>query len=468
MADTIDDQLEKFIAENFEATITKPLSDFIRIPNLSRLYDKEYLTNGLLEKACQFVIDWSKTQGIEGLTIELLKEEGRTPAILAIVDQKDAPTVLMYGHIDKQPHMTEKWRKGLHPTEPVIENGRLYGRGGADDGYAFFACIYIVKALQKFACQKHRFVFFFECDEESGSADLMFYLDKVAQKIGEPKLIICLDSGTVDYDHLSLTTTLRGAVGFSLTVTTHTEGVHSGMGSGILPDTFRIARQVIDKFEDPVTGRLPDGLYANIPKDKYIQACDLIGELGKLDYKFPFLEGVDPISKDPLVQYINRNLGPTCTLTGFSGVPTPDKAGNVLHPSTTYVFSVRLPPTLKHEIAVEVIENFFKNLKVPFNADLKVAIKGAGTGLNVPAYSPQLQAAIHEAAMKFYKKVPLYVGEGGSIPFLCDLQKKYKDAEMLIAGVLGPESNAHGPNEFIHLKYTENLIQSFVRIFRRL
>lgn len=461
-----EDQIDKFVTDNFEATVVEPLKEFIRIPNQSRNYDKDYLTNGLLENACNFVMDWARKQGLENFSVEMIKDKDRTPCVLAVVDKPDAPTILMYGHIDKQPPLTDKWREGLGPYLPVIEGERLYGRGGADDGYAFFACVFIAKALQKFGAQKHRFVFFFECDEESGSKDLVHYLDSNAAKIGTPEMVICLDSGTVDYEHLSLTTTLRGVVVFTVKVEVTKEGVHSGAASGIIPDTFVVARDIFDKFQCPRTGQLIPELYVNIPKDKYIQACDLITELKNIDYKFPFLSGVKPITSDPLQQQLNRHWNPTCTLIGFDGLPRPGSCGNVMNPVTTYVFSVRLPPTLPHATAITAIKNFFENTKHPSGAKVTITDIHGGSGLNVNAYSQKTLDLLDQSARKYFNKVPLYIGEGGSIPFLNDIQNKFKSSEILVAGVLGPESNAHGPNEFIHLGYTKNLIRSFVHFFR--
>lgn len=182
---------------------------------------------------------------------------------------KDAETVFMYGHIDKQPPLTDKWREGLHPYKPVVEGERLYGRGGADDGYAFFSCTSIIKNLQKFKLDKHRIVLFFETDEESGSKDLVHFLKKSKDVIGSPKIAFCLDSGCGDYERFFLTTTLRGCFFFSLKVSVSSEGVHSGVYSGVFPDSFRVARSILDQFEDSKTGNVIPEFFVNVPKDKY-------------------------------------------------------------------------------------------------------------------------------------------------------------------------------------------------------
>ena len=461
-----EEDVQAFIDTNFAKCVIEPLSEFIKIPNVSRAYDPEWETNGLMDRACEFVIEHAKSQGVEDFSIELIKEEGKPNIVLAIADKKDAPTVLLYGHIDKQPPLTNLWREGLHPYKPVIEDGKLYGRGGADDGYAFFASLFIVKALQKFGLQKHRFVLFFECDEESGSRDLVYFLKKNLEKIGEPSVMVCLDSGTVDYEHFSLTTSLRGMITFELKVEVTSEGLHSGQASGIVPDTFRIARDLLARFEDTKTGQVIPELFVNIPKDKYEQACQLIDEVGSIDFKIPFLEGVRPVTEDPLQVYLNRTWRPQSTVIGFEGLPGPKICGSVLNPSTTYIISCRLPPTLAHEQAAKTIEDFFAAQKPLYNAKLSFRTITEGTGLNVNPFSDKMARLLNEAADKFYGKIPLFMGEGMSIPFLNSFQQIFPKAEFLVAGVLGPGSNAHGPNEFIDLKFAQRLTQSFVHIFR--
>lgn len=459
--------IRAFLEEEFEPNLVEPLKDFVRIPNQSRSFDPEWNTNGLLEKACQHVIDWSKGQGLKDFSVDLYKEDGKTPAVIGVAEMKDAPTILFYGHIDKQPPLTEKWREGLHPYQPVVENGKLYGRGGVDDGYAYFASVLVVKMLQKFGAQKHRFVFFFECDEESDSIDLEYYLDLKKDLIGTPEIMVCLDSGTIDYDHLSLTTNLRGILDFNLKVEVTKEGVHSGSAGGIVPDTFRIARHLLDTFEDSKNGRLIPELNVNIPSDRYGEAVDLIKELGEFDFKIPFVEGAESITSDPLQLYLNNTWLPACTLIGFEGLPPSHRCGNVLNPYTSYQISLRLPPTLSHEDAMQAVKAHFANLKVPHNARITLSRFIGGSGLNLKPFSKKLQDSIFEAGKEFFGKVPLFFGEGGSIPFLNDFQRRFPKAELLVLGINGPESNAHGPNEFLHLDYLKKLISSLVFVFEK-
>lgn len=456
-----------WISEQVDSNLTPTIADFVRIPNQSRAFDPEWATNGLQQKACHFCMDWAKKLDVKGLSLELIEEEGRTPVVLGIIDVPNKPTVLMYGHIDKQPPLTNDWAEGLHPYEPVIKDGKMYGRGGADDGYAFFSSLLIIKALQQFGIPHNRIVLYFETDEESGSADLIYFLQQRKAQIGEPSLVICLDSGCCDYEHMCLTTTLRGVYNFALKVEVSTEGVHSGSSSGILPDSFRILRDVIDQFECSKTGRLPSDLYVNIPSDKYDQAYGLIGEMkGKLDFGFPFLEGVEPVEHDTFKQYLNRIWHPTLTCIGSDGLPNLKNAGNVLRPYTTLALSVRLPPSLPKEEAVATIKKFFANVKVPHNAKLTFIDGSSGQGFNCPAYEPKLKEIIDEAGEKFFNTKVLYYGEGGSIPFINELAQMFPKSQFIVTGVLGPKSNAHGPNEFLHLPYMKKLILSLSKILQ--
>ena len=339
--------INKWLEDQIENNLIPTLMDYIRIPNQSRLFDPEWQTNGLSLKVCEFAKKWAEAQKLDNFTIEIVQEEGRTPCLLAILDTPNAANVLMYGHLDKQPPLTEQWSTGLHPYHPVIKNDRLYGRGSADDGYAFFASVLILKALQTFKLPTSRVVLFFETDEESGSRDLVYLLEKNAAKVGNVDLVICLDSGTCDYEHWCLITTLRGNCKLQLKVEVSKEGVHSGTASGIIPDTFRIARKILEQLESAEDGHLyvPD-LYVNIPEDKYQQARCLIKELGgSIDWKFPFLPGVQPTVEDGFKQYINRIWMPQLTSPVLTGYPTsPTRATSFVRRPRSASLSACRPP----------------------------------------------------------------------------------------------------------------------------
>lgn len=462
--------IEEYLTEQIQTDLIPTIKEFIKIPNQSRNYDPEWETNKLNDTVCDFAIAYAKKIGVATTSLVKITEEKRTPCVLLISEPKTpGPTILMYGHLDKQPPMTEQWTDGLTPYDPIERDGKLYGRGSADDGYAFFTSALILKALQQYDLQTSKVVLFFETDEESGSKDLVYFLDKHKEEIGVPDLVICLDSGCADYDHMCMTTTLRGVFNFKVKVEVLKNGVHSGMGSGIIPDSFRIGRKIIDQLEVSDNGQLLiDELYVNVPEDKYKQAYDLVQSVGgKIDWQFPFLEGVHPTVEDGFRQYMNRIWMPQLTLVGVEGIPEIKNAGNVLRPSTTFGFSLRLPPTLNQDKAKALIQDFFENkIQRPYNAKVELEIIAIGQGFNAPQPDPLLVDTIQEAAKLHFKNPALFYGEGGSIPFINELYEKYPKSQFIVTGVLGPMSNAHGPNEFLHLDYLRRLTLTLAHILK--
>ena len=460
-------KIESFVRKEVRDNVIPAVSEFIKIPNTSRAYDPENSSNGLQQKACNFCIDWVKKQGIKGLNIELVEREGKTPLVFAEIDGStpESPTVLMYGHIDKQPHLTEFWEEGLHPTKPVIKNGKLYGRGGADDGYAIFASTLLVKALQQNDISHPRVVLFFETDEESGSRDIPYYLDLFQDKIGVPQLIVCLDSGGVNYDNFCMTSTLRGnLVGF-LKVRTIKEGVHSGKASGIVPDTFRIIRQLLSRVEDAKTGEVAEEFHCNIPKDKYQQICDLVQNVDSKVFleEFPWLEGVQPVTQDPLRAIINKTWKPQLTVTGVGGIPDYKSAGNVTRPETILKISMRAPPTADAKAFNLRLKEIFER-DPPYGAHVEYEIDRSSPGWCSPPIDPRLGRIIDSAAQTGFGTSPLFNGVGGSIPFMSILSQKFPESAFIITGVLGPLSNAHGPNESLDLQFLENMMVTMTKL----
>lgn len=468
--------MEKWLREKTKSDLIPAICEFIKIPNQSRLYDEEWATNGLQEKACQFAMDFASSQKLKGLSMTFIQEEGKTPALLGIVEpfagsgKVDASlekTILMYGHIDKQPPLHGKWSEGLGPHTPVIRDGKLYGRGGNDDGYAWFSCVLMAKALQENNIPHNRLVFFFETDEESGSQDLMYYLTKYKKTIGEPSLIFCLDSGTTDYQHMCLTTSLRGVICFKLRVDVMTQGMHSGSSSGVVPSSFRIMRNILEQFEKSHNGDLPPELYVDIPADNYKQAKDLIDlKGGKIDFKFPMVEGLDSMGHTGFQDYINRIWKPQLSITGIDGLPSNSKAGNVLLPFTEVNCSLRLPPSKCAEEAKKDIAAFFDKVSVPHNAKFSCDIFKGGSGFLCPSYTESFLEVINKSGQETFGEPVLYYGEGGSIPFLNDIKNVFPKAQFIVTGVLGPESNAHGPDEMLHLGFLENLVVAMAKILR--
>jgi acetylornithine deacetylase/succinyl-diaminopimelate desuccinylase-like protein len=446
-------RLTRYISDLWDAEIVPQLMDYIRIPNKSPMFDKDWVAHGHMDAAVKLMETWARTKlpMLPGARLEVVKLEGRTPLIYIEVPGQNDDTVVLYGHLDKQPEMTG-WSDGLGPWTPVLKGDRLYGRGGADDGYAIFGSLAALLALHEQGIAHARCVILIEACEESGSYDLPYYVDHLASRIGNPSLVVCLDSGCGNYEQLWLTTSLRGLTGGELTVQVLEEGVHSGDASGVVPSSFRILRELLSRLEDPETGRIkPKELYAEIPQQRIDQAKISAGVLGKEIYtKFPFVEGMHPVTEDLTELVLNRTWRPQLAVTGVDGMPPLESAGNVLRPKTSVKLSLRVPPTLNGAKAGEYVKQLLEK-DSPYGAKVSFKLEKDGSGWNAPQLSPWLEEAVAAASEQFFGKPAAYMGEGGSIPFMGMLGSKFPQAQFLITGVLGPHSNAHGPNEFIHI-----------------
>lgn len=451
------EQTRKLVSDQWDASIVPTLQDFIRIPNQSPLFDPQWKQNGHMDKAVSLARRWAESQAISGLELEVHELEGRTPLIYMEVAGDAASTVLMYGHLDKQPAMVG-WEAGLGPWSPVLRDGKLFGRGGADDGYAIFASIAAIRTVQQQKAPHSRIVVIIECCEESGSTDLPAYIDLLADRIGTPRLVICLDSGCGNYEQLWMTTSLRGSVVGNLTVQVLTEGVHSGDASGIVPSSFRILRLLLDRLEDAKTGTIiPKWLSVEIPKDRMEEVRQTARILGDEVYsKFPWVEGMQPVSKDPVELLLNRTWRPALAITAQEGMPDLVQGGNVLRPKTALKLSLRTPPTLDVTAANAKLKTLLES-DPPHGAHVTFEPEKGGTGWATPNVAPWLEKSIDSASKTYFGKDATTFGEGGSIPFMGMLGERYPEAQFLITGVLGPHSNAHGPNEFLHIPFAKKL-----------
>jgi len=438
----------------WDTEIVPTLIDYIRIPNKSPHFDPDWHANGHMQKAVDLIAGWCRQRPLPGLQLEVVELPGRTPLIyMELPGDASAgdDTVLLYGHLDKQPEM-EGWRAGLGPWEPVLDGDRLYGRGGADDGYAAFASLTALQVLTDQGVPHARCVVLIEGCEESGSFDLPFYIEHLKDRIGTPSLVVCLDSGAGDYERLWNTTSLRGMVGGELSVEILTEGVHSGDASGVVPDSFRILRSVLSRLEDEQTGRiLPRELHADIPEQRLTQAqrsADVLKT--RATGRFPFVKGAGPLEGPTAELILNRTWRPALAVTGAGGLPSLQSAGNVLRPRTAAKLSLRLPPTVDGDQAAAVVKRLLE-ADPPYGA--RVTFSGAEgvTGWNAPPVADWLESSVAAASEVFFGKPSAAMGEGGTIPFMGMLGEAFPAAQFLITGVLGPESNAHGPNEFLHV-----------------
>ena len=448
-------KLKAFVGNKWDADIVPQLVRYIAIPNKSPMFDADWQAHGYMDQAVTLMETWAKAQDLPGMTVEVMRLEGRTPLIfLDIPAQGEASgddCVLLYGHLDKQPEMTG-WDEDLGPWKPVLKGDRLYGRGGADDGYAIFGSLTAILALRDQNVPHARCVVMIEACEESGSYDLPAYVDHLAPRIGKPSLVVCLDSGCGNYDQLWCTTSLRGLAGGNLRVDVLHEGVHSGDASGIVPSSFRVLRELLDRVDDEKTGTIRlDGLFVDIPAERKEQAAKVAEVLGdEVWNKFPLMEGMVAMAADNTERVLNRTWRPALSITGVDGMPPLSSAGNVLRPFTAVKLSLRLPPTLDGTAAGNLLRDTL--LKDPPNgAKVSFELEKSSAGWNAPALAPWLEQAIDAASQGSFGKPAMYMGEGGSIPFMGMLGEKFPGAQFMITGVLGPHSNAHGPNEFLHI-----------------
>ena len=456
--------LGNFVGTLWDDEIVPQLVEYIRIPNKSPMFDADWAKHGYMDAAVALMEKWARSQPIPGMQIEVVRLEGRTPLIFIEIPGQGDDTVLLYGHLDKQPEMTG-WADHLGPWKPVIEGDRLYGRGGADDGYAIFGSLAAIRALQEQGVPHSRCVVMIEACEESGSYDLPYYVDHLAARIGKPSLIVCLDSGCGNYEQLWLTTSLRGLTGGNLTVKVLEEGVHSGDASGIVASSFRILRKILSRLEDETTGRiLPQELHVEIPAQRVEQAQRTAQILGQDVYaKFPLVDGVQPMNADLAELVLNRTWRPALSVTGVGGIPPLDSAGNVLRPFTAVKLSLRVPPTLDAKQGGEFLKKLLET-DPPYGAKVTFDLEKAGSGWEAPALAHWLEHSVEHASKAYFGAPVAYNGEGGSIPFMGMLGEKFPGAQFLITGVLGPHSNAHGPNEFLHIPTGKRVSQCVAQV----
>ena len=443
----------KLIDQCWGDEIVSTLVEYIRIPNKSPAFDPDWPAHGFMEEAVALFDRWARAKLplFPGATLDVVRLPGRTPVIVIDIPGTGRHRVLLYGHLDKQPEMVG-WADGYGPWTPRLEGDKLYGRGGADDGYAMFGALSALMTLREQGVSYAPCVVLIEACEESGSYDLPYYVDHLAEKIGDPSLVICLDSGCGNYDQLWMTTSLRGIASGTLTVRVLDEGVHSGDASGIVPSSFRILRRLLSRLEDEETGavRLAE-FYAQIPAERVTQARRAAAALGNAVYaKFPFAAGTSPMSEDLTELVLNRTWRPELAVIGIDGLPPPADAGNVLLPFTAATLSLRLPPTLDAEAAGAALQALLAK-NPPYSAQVDFAVGPGAAGWNAPPLSPWLEQSLARSSELAFGAPPAYMGEGGSIPFMAMLGEKFPRAQFVVTGVLGPHSNAHGPNEFLHI-----------------
>ena len=448
-----------FLDRIWDDEIIPTLTDYIRIPNKSPAFDPDWEAHGHMEQAVTLFADWArgKLGAFPGATLEVVRLPKRTPLILVEIPGTAPGTVLMYGHLDKQPEMLG-WAEGTGPWEPVLKDGKLYGRGGADDGYALFASLAALLALKEQGVAHARTVILIEASEESGSPDLPFYIDHLSPRIGEPDLVVCLDSGCGNYDQLWLTTSLRGMVIGTLKVRVLTEGVHSGAASGVVPGSFRILRHLLSRIENPETGEmlLPE-LKVAIPADRQAQAKQAAAILGdEVWSELPFAGSTRPMGSEGDKLILQKTWTAQLSITGMEGYPLPEAGGNVLLPYSIAKLSLRVPPSGDAEAARRAVKTALES-DPPYNAEVVFDAPRGENGWNAPTLAPWLETSLNKASNAAWGRPVAFQGEGGSIPFMAMLGEKFPRTQFIVTGVLGPHSNAHGPNEFLHIPFAKRV-----------
>ncbi|MGF1615104.1 MAG: M20/M25/M40 family metallo-hydrolase [Gammaproteobacteria bacterium] len=451
------ERTRRFVERLWSESVIPTLVNYIRIPNKSPAFDPAWQTNGHMDTAVALIEQWCRQQALAHMSLEVVRLEGRTPVLLLEIPGEGRDGVLLYGHLDKQPEMSG-WRKGLGPWSPVLQGDRLYGRGAGDDGYAVFAALSAIGALQDQAIPCPRCTILIESCEESGSYDLPYYMDQLSHRMGTPSLVICLDSGCGNYDQLWCTTSLRGMAAGVLSIDVLHEGVHSGDASGIVPSPFCVLRQLLSRLEDQRDGMiLPPELHVAIPAERVDQARRAATVLADgVFQKYPFLPGVRPVDGAPEELVLNRTWRPALTITGLAGLPPLADAGNVTVPRIAAKLSLRLAPKCDAEQATHYLQQLLENLP-PYGVQVRFVPDPSADGWDAPPLAPWLASATERASRAFFGKEAVYMGEGGTIPFMAMLGKRFPASQFLVTGVLGPESNAHGPNEFLHLPTAKNL-----------
>ncbi len=458
--DSIDwDRMREFVERGWEDSALPNLCEFIKIPALSPAFDSNWAENGYLDETIDLFVDWISTLDAEGIAVSIHRIAGRSPVLLVEMEGSGSGEVLFYSHLDKQPEFTG-WSEGKGPWIPVQEGEWLFGRGSVDDGYGGYAGILSVLALRDQGIPHPNCKFLIETCEESGSFDLPAYLEELKEQLGDPDLVIVLDSGLGDYQRLWITESLRGLIGGTLTVSVTKEGVHSGMASGVVPSSFRLIRQLLSRLEDENTGILhPEWLHVHLSDELRANAGEIVDVLGDaIVTDFPMLDGVKPQQNDLVDSLLAMNWQPTLSITGAAGLPVLAEAGNVLRTHTSLKVSVRIPPGVESEPASAALKELFER-EPPLGAHVEYKEEAAANGFSAPPMPRPVAEAIDLASEKTFGKGSMPFYEGGTIPFLAMMQESYPSARFLVTGCAGPGNNAHGPDEKLHVPTVKHVTQ---------
>jgi acetylornithine deacetylase/succinyl-diaminopimelate desuccinylase-like protein len=448
---------------------TEGLKSFIRVPNVSPEYDPDFLTNGLIHQAVDCVKTWIEAQGIPGLTTTVFADPGREPLLYVAIPgtSSSAPPVLAYGHLDKMPPLDDAgWTPGLSARDAVIRDGKIYGRGANDDGYNAFLVISALKYLQSKSLPYPKVTMLFETGEESGGEEIERYLDELRPKIGDAGVILVLDGEAQDYKTVWGCTSLRGIVNGLLTVKHLAAPCHSGMATGLVPSTFRIARILLSRIEDAATGEIlvKEAHVPEIPAHRIAQCKLIADQLGEGSHAIVSpLPGARLVADDNAQLLVNKAWKPGLAVTGCDGIPSIQDGSNVIRTTTALKLSLRIPPGVESEKVGAVLKAVLE-ADPPYGAQVTYQVLGVGNGWWGPNMTGRVDEGIRAATKAIFDSAPLYYGEGGSIPLCNKFQALWPEAQVLVSGCAGTDSNPHGYDESLNLTYTQKFC-TFLALF---
>jgi acetylornithine deacetylase/succinyl-diaminopimelate desuccinylase-like protein len=340
----------------------------------------------------------------------------------------------------------------------------LYGRGCADDGYAPFLAGAVIEELRRSGVAHPRVILLLETSEESSSADLPAYLDRYRELLGEPALVVCLDAFVPDHQRLWVTVSMRGILVGDLQVSLLEEGAHSGIAGGVAASSFRVLRELLDRVEDARSGAvlLPE-FNTEVPQE-YQEVLARQAEVTAAPAgQLRLLPGVIPVHEGTLAQLTAQCWEPSVGYVGVDGAPPVREAGSVLRPSTTLRLSVRLPPGADPKAAAAALSRTLTSAP-PYAAQVEFRLVAAESGWasRPPA---AVQALLDTASRQGFGRNAGLCGGAATIPFLGMFSARYPDAVIVPAGVLGPGSNPHGPDERLDLTAARNLSVALASMF---
>jgi acetylornithine deacetylase/succinyl-diaminopimelate desuccinylase-like protein len=461
-------KVHEAVTNGWTDQVLPSLAGLVEIPALSPAFDASWEANGYLHAAIDHVRDWIASRDLPGVQFDVVQLEGHPPVLLVDVPATpgtaDKGTVLLYGHLDKQPPVGG-WSEGLDPWKAVFRDGRLYGRGSVDDGYSGYAATTALEAVYAAGGEHARAILLLETGEESGSPDLPAYMEHLDGRLGDITLVVCLDAGGGDYERLWLTSSLRGVVQATLTVRVLESAQHSGLASGIVPSSFRIILQLLDRVEDSATGEIKlKEMVVPIPANRLAEAQALAAvDPGAIKRLYPLVEGMRPAAQDEVELILNNTWRATLSVIGAAGLPEPGTAGNVLRTSTSLILSFRIPPTADAKAARAELEKVLTT-DVPYGAQVEITGLAGENGWNAPEVAPWLASALAQVGDRVFGTPHGNLGVGGAVPFMGLLGRLYPQAQFVSTGALGTDSNMHVPDEWLNIKFAGQVTEAIAHI----